>query len=127
MKKNKGRQSGDGRPQRKDFTREELTFPTVATESVFITATIDAFENRDVATVDLKDAFLYTKVDLNYGALHMVLPGKLTELMVEVNTSMYRKCVISDEKGHKLLYVELQKAPYGTLNASLLFCQKLVK
>ena len=57
----------------------------------------------------------------------MVLRGELAELMVKINPSMYGKYVTSDKKGHKLLYVELQKAIYGTLNASLLFYQRLVK
>ena len=47
--------------------------------------------------------------------------------MVEVNPSMYHKYVISDRKGCQLLYVEPQRGVYGTLKASLLFYQKLVK
>ena len=79
----------------------------VATESVFITATIDAFENRDVATVDLPGAFLHTEVDPNDDITHMVLHGELAELMVKVNPLMYQQYVISDKKGWTLLYVEL--------------------
>ena len=59
------RSCAEGRPQRKVSTKEEVTSPTVATESVFITANIDALEKRGVATVDLSGAFLYTKVDPN--------------------------------------------------------------
>ena len=40
---------------------------------------------------------------------------------------MYQKYVISDKKGHQLLYMELQKTVCGTLKVSLLFYQKLVK
>ena len=50
-----------------------MVSPIVATESVFATATIDAFENGDVATVDLPVAFLYTKVDLSDDTVHMVI------------------------------------------------------
>ena len=35
-------------PPTEVFTKDEVASPTAATESVFITATIDAFENRDV-------------------------------------------------------------------------------
>ena len=73
----------------------------MATESVFITATIDTFENRDVATVDLLDTFLHTNVDPNDDTVHMVLQEELAELMVKVNPSMYQKYVISDKKGRK--------------------------
>ena len=56
----KGCACADGRPQRKLFTKEESTSPTVAIENVFLTATIDAFEGRDVATCDIPGAFLHT-------------------------------------------------------------------
>ena len=69
----KGRSCADGWPQRKVSTKEEVASLTVATESVFITATIDAFENRDVATVDMPGAFLHTKVDPSDNIVHMVL------------------------------------------------------
>ena len=71
--KNKGRSCADGQPQRKVYTKEELGSPTVATESVFITSTINAFENRDVVTVEMPGAFLHTKVDPNDDIAHMVL------------------------------------------------------
>ena len=123
----KGRSCADGRPQRKVVTKDEVASPTVATESIFTTATIDAFENRDVTTVDLPGVFLHTEVDPNGDIVHMVLRGKLAELMVKINPSMYQKYVTSDKNRHTLLYVELQKAVYGTLKALLLFYQKLVK
>ena len=72
----------------KRSTKEEVASPTVPTEHVSITATIDAFENRDVATVYLLGVFLHTKVDPNDDTIHMVLRGELTELMVKVNPSM---------------------------------------
>ena len=93
----------------------------MATESVFITATTDEFENRDVATVYLPGAFSHTDINPNNNILHMVLQGELTKLMLKVNPSMYRKYVISDKKGQKSLYVELQKDIYTTFKASLLF------
>ena len=79
----------------------------VATESVFITANIDALENMDVATDDLPGAFLHTEVDPNDDIVHMVLCGELAELMVKLNPLMYQIYVISDKKGWTLLYVEL--------------------
>jgi hypothetical protein len=123
----KGRSCAGDRPQRKVFTKDEVASPTVTTESVLITTTIDVFEDRDVATVDLPGAFLHTEVDPNDDIVRMVLRGELAELMVKMNPSMYRKYVTPDKKGRTLLYVELQKAVYGTLKTSLLFYQKLVK
>ena len=45
----------------------------VVTETLFITATIDLFENRDVANVDLPGAFLNTDSDPNNCIVHMAL------------------------------------------------------
>ena len=75
MKKNKGRSFTDSWPNRKDSTKEEGVSHTVVTESVFITATIGAFENRAVATVDLPGAFLHTNINPNDITVHMVLRG----------------------------------------------------
>ena len=43
------------------------------TGSVFITANIDAFENRDGATVDMPSVFLHIKVDPNDDIVYIVL------------------------------------------------------
>jgi hypothetical protein len=49
----KGKTCADGRKQREGSTKSEATSPTVALDSVLITATIDAFEIRDVAIMDV--------------------------------------------------------------------------
>ena len=48
----KGRGCADGQKQRIHTYKEEKTSPTVATESVMLTSTIDAKEGWDVATVN---------------------------------------------------------------------------
>jgi len=60
----KVRMCADGRKQ-KDGTwaKQDTTSPTVATESVFITAIIDAHKGRDVACFDIPGAFLHADVD----------------------------------------------------------------
>ena len=40
----KGKLCADGLPQRQTMKKEDTNLPPVATESVFITSTIDAFE-----------------------------------------------------------------------------------
>jgi hypothetical protein len=59
----KGRGCADGRKQRKYIAKEDASSPTVATESVFITAVIDAEEGRDVAVVDIPGAFMQANMD----------------------------------------------------------------
>ena len=96
---------------------------TVAIESVFITAAIDAKENRDVATVDLPGAFLHAKIE---EVVMMEFKGKLAELMTLVVPQVYRKYITTDSKGRPVLYVKLQKALYGMLKSALLFYKKLL-
>ncbi len=59
----KARMCADGRKQRGDWTKQETTSPTISTEAVFITAVIDAHEERDVACFDIPDAFLHADSD----------------------------------------------------------------
>ena len=87
----KGRSCADRRPQQKVFKKEEVASPTVQTESVFITATIDAHEGRDVETVNLPGTFLHTDVDPADETTFIVLRGELAELMERVNPKLYRK------------------------------------
>ena len=42
---------------------EEAASPTVMTESVLLTASIEAHEHRDVATWDIPNAFIQTAVE----------------------------------------------------------------
>lgn len=53
----------DGRKQRGDWTKQETTSPTVSTESVFLTAMIDAHGRRDVACFNIPGACLHVDCD----------------------------------------------------------------
>jgi hypothetical protein len=53
----KTRLLADGRCQRGQFTKQETTSPTVARESVIMSAVIDAHERRHVGTYDIPGAF----------------------------------------------------------------------
>ncbi len=83
----KARSCANGNPQREHITKEEAAAPTVALDSVFLTSTIDAKENREVATIDIPDAFLHAD-NKDYVITKMV--GMLAELMVKTNPKMYR-------------------------------------
>ena len=78
--------------------------PTVATESVFITAIINAHEGRNVACFNIPGAFLHADVDKD---ITMVLKGRLAELMVQVAPNLYRKYITVDKKGTAILYVKM--------------------
>ena len=117
----KGRGCADGRKQRAHISKEDASSPTVAIESVMISCTIDAKENRDVGIVDIPGAFMQADME---DVVHMKLEGKMAELMVRIDPKLYRKYV-QIEKGREVLYVELKKALYGTITAAFLFWKKL--
>ena len=56
----KGRMVAGGNKQRATTLKAEVTSPAAAIESVILTATIDAKEGRDVAVVDIPNAFIQT-------------------------------------------------------------------
>jgi hypothetical protein len=118
----KGRGCADGRKQRDTMDRKETTSPTVATESVMLTAVIEAFEERDVACIDIPGAFLSADMDDD---VFVVFRGPLAELMVAADPKLYRK-YITYSGGRAILYVQLEKALYGCLKSALLFYEKLV-
>jgi hypothetical protein len=111
------------RKQREIWTKEESTPPTVAKESVFITAVIAAHEGQDVRCFDILGAFLHADSDKN---ITMILKGPLAELMFQVAPNLYHKYITVDRKNTPILYVKLQKAVYGLLRSALLFYQKLI-
>ena len=113
----KGRGCADGRKQRLYKSKEETSLPTVRVESLFLSSMIDAKEDCKVITCDIPgqaniDEQLFLKFD-----------GDLVELLIQVDL-MYQSYVTYEGK-QPMLYMELDKALYGTLQAALLFWQKL--
>ena len=119
----KARGCADGRKQRVYKTKAETSSPTVTTEGLFITAVIDAREGRYVVTVDIPGAFMHADMD---ELIHMKIEGALAELLVRVDPETYGP-YMTVENGKKVIYVQLTKALYGTLQAALLFWNNLVE
>ena len=84
--------------------------PAVATESVFVTSTIDPFEGRKLATMDLPSDFLHTPMDSKYPKVYVVLQVKLSEIMVKVDLKLNKKFVSTNSKGLVILYEDIQKS-----------------
>jgi hypothetical protein len=59
----KARGCADGRKQRETTSKEDASARTVAIELVMLSATIDAMEERDVATLDIPGAFMQADID----------------------------------------------------------------
>ena len=54
----------------------------------------------------------------------MILKVRLTELLVNKDTKLYRKFFLID-RGTEVLYVSLQKSLYGLMHSDLLFYLEL--
>ena len=117
----KARGCADGQPQRAYIPQEDARAPTVSTETVFVTAVIDAMENRTVAVVDIPGAFMQADMD---PGVYMRIEGTMAELLMEIDYDMYHPHMVM-EKGKPVIYVELLKALYGTLRAARLFWETL--
>jgi Reverse transcriptase (RNA-dependent DNA polymerase) len=117
----KGRGCADGRKQRVYIKKEYTSLPTVATEAVLLTCTIDAKEKRDVAFIDVPGAFMQTDID---DITHMRLDGTMADLLVDIDPDQYQSYA-QERNGKTVLYVRLKKALYGTLKAAYLFWKKL--
>ena len=123
----KGRMVTDGSKQHTSIMKEDATSPTVALESVLLMAMIDAAEGWDVATIDILNAFVQTRLDDNSDKVLMRLRGKLTKLMVKVAPEIYSKYVSVDSKGELVLYVHLLNALYGIMKVALLYYKCFVR
>ena len=88
------------RTQATRIQKKDGTSPTVATNSIMITATIDAHKCRNVATVDIPRAFLHA---YNNKDTFMLLRGRLAQLMVQVDPALYRKYVTYGKNDKPLL------------------------
>ena len=62
----------------------------MATKALIITAAIDAFENIIVKTIHIVSAFLHATNDEK---ILLKFRGKIVELLVQLEPSMYRKYV----------------------------------
>jgi hypothetical protein len=113
----KGRGCADGRKQRVYKIKEETSAPTVAVEALMLSSIIDAKERRYVVTADIPGAFMQADMD---EVIHMKLKGPLAKLLRRVDPILYEKYIVT-EKGKPVLYVQLMKALYETLQAALLF------
>jgi hypothetical protein len=123
----KGRTVAGGNKQRDYISKEDASSPTVATESVLLTCIIDAEEERDVAVIDIPNAFIQTRIEDEKDMVFIKLRGVLVDILEEIAPEVYKAYVTKDKKGVKQLIVQCQNALYGTMVASLLYYRKFVK
>ena len=88
---------------------------------MFLTAVVDAWENRKVAVLDVPVAFMQVGMD---ELVHVRFQGEMVDKLLDIDHDLYASYV-TVEKGERVMYVELLKALYGTLWAARLFWEKL--
>ena len=77
-----------------------------------------------MATVDIPGAFLQTRMPANEKEIHVVLDGRMAELLAKISPETYQK-YFRRKRGQAYIYCKLNVALYGTLKAALLFWKKL--
>jgi hypothetical protein len=96
----KGRTVAGGNKQRDYISKEDASSPTVATESVLLSCIIYAEEHRDVAVVDIPNAFVQTRVENEKDMVLIKIRGILVDILVEISPEAYKSYVSQDKKGN---------------------------
>ena len=104
------------------MSKEETASPTVSTEALFIQCLIDTLERRDVETCDIPGAFM--QADMEGKTVHVKLEGVVARIMLSIDDTLYRKYTVQ-ENGRPVIYIELEKALYRTVQAAMLFYKNL--
>jgi len=97
-----------------------------------LSAIVDAKEQREVAAVDIPNAFVQTdneKLKSHHEIDIMKAKGSLADMLVEIDPDTHRPHLTKNDKknGATALHSKILKALHGMIVSSLLFCRKLRK
>jgi hypothetical protein len=110
------------------MNREEVSNPTVNTESTLLIAVIEAEEERDIATCDIPNAFIQTHMedkDQDGNRTIIKIRGVLVDVLCDIDPKYKEYVEIENEK--KILYVLVTKGMYGLLASAMLFYRRFTK
>ena len=71
-----------GNKQRDCISKEDASSPTVATEAVLLSCIIDVEEDRDVAVINIPNAFIQTQVEDEKEMAFIKIRGVLVDILV---------------------------------------------
>ena len=97
----KARLVAGGNKQRIYTDKNKVGSPTCKTESILITCVIDALQNRDVATIDIPNAFVQTEVKEH---IIVVLRGELCSHITRIFPEKYKDYVMK-AKNENLMFI----------------------
>jgi hypothetical protein len=107
----KGRTVAGGDKQWDYICMEDASLPTVATESVLLSCIIDAEEERDVAVINIPNAFVQMRVEDKKDMAIIKLRRVLVDMLVALAPDVYKSYATMDKKGVKQLVVQC-RTPY---------------
>ena len=99
----KGRAVAGGNKQRDFISKEEASSPTVATRAVLLSCVIDAQEHRDIASIEIQNAFIQTRVEKIEDMATIIVQVALVDVLVEISPDIYGPYVSTEKKGVKTL------------------------
>ena len=82
-------------------------------------------EEREVAIVDIPNAFIQTEVTDKKNRVIVCIRGMLVDILVKIAPEVYKDKVKVNNKGEKKILVKCLNALYRTMMASLLHNQSL--
>ena len=94
---------------------------------MLISCVINAQEHQGVATIDIPNAFIQTRVEKIEDMATIIVQGTLVDVLVEIAPDIYGPYVSTHKKGVKTLILRCHNAIYGTMVASLLYSKKICK
>jgi hypothetical protein len=123
----KAQQVAGGNMQQGYITKEDASSPTLSLEAVVLTCVVDANKNRDVAIVDIPNAFIQTIVEDEKDKALICICGPLVDILVSIASNVNGPYVTVGKKGEKQLLVQCLTDLYGTMVALLLHYKKFSK
>ena len=107
----------DGRMQDRD-NGQDVSLPTVSTESLFLLAAVFAAERRRVITVDIEGAFFHAVMTND---IYMEISGLCVDVLIYKYSDIYVEKVFNNK-----LYVKLDRALYGMIEAAKVWYDTLL-
>ena len=95
-------------------------------ESIVLNTIIGTYQRWDMMALDIPNAFIQARLPKSPVGerIIMKIPGVLVDWLVAMDPDAYSRFVVY-ENGKKVLYVEILRALYGMLIASLTWYRKL--
>jgi hypothetical protein len=121
----KGRLVHQGDQTQQWFNKEDVKSPTVSQEAIFLTAIIDAHENRDVLRGDVPNAFIQTTIpnaDKAEERIIMKITGVLVDYVVDIAPELCGPYIVF-ENGKKVLYLQVLRITLWDANCRIVVVQ----